>query len=79
MARPNRLQVWLTQVRRGTGTVVAPFSTADALRDCFHIPPERQTAAMKDQVGKAIGKLGWYVKPSRARGGVQRLWYPREG
>ena len=30
----------------------------------------------KDQVGKAIGKFGWHVKSSRARGSVQRLWHP---
>jgi predicted P-loop ATPase len=70
-----RLREWLDRVQAGTTEVVAPFHTEDALRYCFNIPPERWTASMKDQVGKAIGKFGWYVKSSRARGSVQRLWH----
>jgi len=71
-----RLQEWLDKVRVGATKVQAPFHTEDALRYCFNIPPERWTAAMKDQVGKAIGTLGWHVKSSRARGGMHRLWHP---
>ena len=69
-----RLRDWLERVQTGATEVTAPFHTEDALRYCFNIPPERWTPAMKDQVGKTIGKLGWESKSSRARGGVQRLW-----
>jgi hypothetical protein len=72
-----RLRDWLEKVKAGTTEVDAPFHTEDALRYCFQIPPERWTAATKDQVGKAIGKLGWESKSSRARGGVVRLWHPK--
>jgi hypothetical protein len=72
-----RLKEWLAKVQAGTTEVLAPFHTEDALRYCFQIPPERWNASIKDQVGKAIGKLGWYVKSSRARGDVQRLWHPK--
>jgi putative DNA primase/helicase len=72
-----RLQAWLHRVRAGDAAVLAPFHTEDALRDCFNIGPERWTAAMKDQMWKAIGKLGWESKASRARGAVQRLWHPK--
>jgi len=72
-----RLKEWLAKVQAGTTEVLAPFHTEDALRYCFQIPPERWTASLKDQMGKAIGKCGWYVKSSRARGDVQRLWYAK--
>ena len=71
-----RLQEWLARVKAGGTDITAPFHTEDALRFCFNIPPERWTAATKDQVGKAISKYGWTSKPSRARGGLQRLWHP---
>jgi predicted P-loop ATPase len=70
-----RLRAWLEKVQAGTTEVLAPFHTEDALRFCFNIPPERWTAATKDQVGKAISKAGWANKPSRVRGGLQRLWH----
>jgi predicted P-loop ATPase len=70
-----RLQEWLAKVQAGATEVLAPFHTEDALRFCFNIPPERWTAAIKDQVGKAIGKAGWISKTSRARGTPQRLWH----
>jgi Virulence-associated protein E-like domain/Bifunctional DNA primase/polymerase, N-terminal/Primase C terminal 1 (PriCT-1) len=70
-----RLQAWLDKVRTGASEVLAPFHTEDALRFCFNIPPERWTPAIKDRVGKAIGKYGWRVKTSRTRGTVQRLWH----
>jgi predicted P-loop ATPase len=71
-----RLGEWLAKVKAGTTEVTAPFHTEDVLRFCFNIPPERWNTAMKDQVGKAIGKFGWTTKSSRARGSVQRLWHP---
>jgi hypothetical protein len=70
-----KLQGWLAKVHDGTGSVEAPFHTEDALRYCFNMAPERWNAATKDQMGKAISKYGWASKPSRARGGLQRLWH----
>jgi hypothetical protein len=69
-----RLREWLEHVRTGASSVTAPFHTEDALRSCFQIPPERWTASTKDQVGKAIRKLGWTNKPQRVDGRLQRLW-----
>jgi hypothetical protein len=70
-----RLQEWLAKVQAGTTEILAPFHTEDALRYCFQIPPEKWTASIKDQVGKAISKYGWTSKPSRTRGTLQRLWH----
>ena len=70
-----RLQQWLDKVQTGTTEVLAPFHTEDALRYCFQIAPERWSASMKDQVGKAISKAGWTSKPTRVDGRLQRLWH----
>ena len=71
-----RLQDWLAKVKAGNTDVLAPFHTEDALRYCFQIAPDKWTAAMKDQLGKAISKYGWTSKPTRTRGVLQRLWHP---
>jgi hypothetical protein len=76
-----KLRQWLEEVRTEAHThVKAPFHTEDALRSCFAMAPERWSASIKDQVGKAISKYGWVSKPSRVRGrGLERLWHPPQG